>query len=99
MIWNKIISKIKKYFSLGDLLSPYKVYCYDEDSAKFSLGELLYQLNEKLSDLEERINTLEMENIETTNELYRSENSLDARIDILAKEFYDKYYEILNKDK
>ncbi len=35
-------------------------------------------------DLELRIEELQRENIETTNELYRLENSLDARIDILA---------------
>lgn len=35
--------------------------------------------------LESRIESLEQENIATTNELYRLENSLDARIDILAE--------------
>lgn len=51
-------------------------------------------LYSKLVELEEKYNSilldvkrLEEENIETTNELYRLENSLDARIDILA----DKY--------
>jgi hypothetical protein len=39
----------------------------------------------KLVELEDRIKKLEEENIETTNELYRMENSLDARIDILAE--------------
>jgi len=39
----------------------------------------------KLIELENRIIKLEEENIETTNELYRMENSLDARIDILAE--------------
>ena len=49
---------------------------------------------EKLAVLEEKYNALlldvkrlEDENIETTNELYRVENSLDARIDILAERF------------
>jgi hypothetical protein len=49
-------------------------------------------LYSKLVDLEEKYNSLlldvkrlEEENIETTNELYRLENSLDARIDILAE--------------
>jgi hypothetical protein len=47
---------------------------------------------ERLSDLEEKYNSLlldvkrlEEENVGTTNELYRLENSLDARIDILAE--------------
>jgi hypothetical protein len=39
----------------------------------------------KLIELENRIELLEVENVETTNELYRMENSLDARIDILAE--------------
>ena len=39
----------------------------------------------KLMELEDRIGKLEQENIELTNELYRMENSLDARIDILAE--------------
>jgi hypothetical protein len=39
----------------------------------------------KLIELENRIELLEGENVETTNELYRLENSLDARIDILAE--------------
>jgi len=39
----------------------------------------------KLIELEDRIVVLETENIELTNELYRLENSLDARIDILAE--------------
>ena len=39
----------------------------------------------RLMELENRIELLERENVETTNELYRMENSLDARIDILAE--------------
>lgn len=41
-------------------------------------------LLKKIEELEQRILKLEDENISTTNELYRLENSLDARIDILA---------------
>jgi peptidoglycan hydrolase CwlO-like protein len=40
---------------------------------------------EKLYEMEDRIIKLEEENIELTNELYRMENSLDSRIDILAE--------------
>jgi peptidoglycan hydrolase CwlO-like protein len=40
---------------------------------------------EKLYEMEDRIIKLEEENVELTNELYRMENSLDARIDILAE--------------
>lgn len=39
----------------------------------------------KLLELENRIVLLEEENVGTTNELYRLENSLDARIDIIAE--------------
>ena len=38
-----------------------------------------------VKDLELRIEELQRENIGTTNELYRMENSLDARIDIIAE--------------
>ena len=40
---------------------------------------------ERLVELENRVLKLEEENVELTNELYRLENSLDARIDILAE--------------
>ena len=50
------------------------------------------EVYERLSSLEEKYNALlldvkrlEEENVELTNELYRMENSLDARIDILAE--------------
>lgn len=42
-------------------------------------------LMKKINDLEERVIKLEDENISMTNELYRLENSLDSRIDILAE--------------
>ena len=40
---------------------------------------------ERLVELENKVIKLEEENVELTNELYRMENSLDARIDILAE--------------
>lgn len=39
----------------------------------------------KLMELEARVEELERENVGTTNELYRLENSLDARIDIIVE--------------
>ena len=46
---------------------------------------LIDDVYERLSDLEQKVRKLEEENVELTNELYRMENSLDARIDILAE--------------
>jgi len=46
---------------------------------------LIDELYERISELETRIKVLEEENVGTTNELYRMENSLDARIDIIAE--------------
>ncbi len=43
------------------------------------------EVYERLSELENRVSKLEEENVELTNELYRLENSLDSRIDILAE--------------
>jgi predicted nucleic acid-binding Zn-ribbon protein len=40
---------------------------------------------DKLQELEDRIKVLEEENIGMTNALYELENSLDARIDIIAE--------------
>jgi hypothetical protein len=45
---------------------------------------------DKLLELEARVEVLEEENVELTNELYRIENSLDARIDILTLEKWIK---------
>lgn len=39
--------------------------------------------------LEDRVSVLEEENISTTNALYEMTNSLESRIDILAKELKD----------
>lgn len=44
---------------------------------------------EKYSEIFETMKKLEDENLSLTNELYRLENSLDARIDILATETYN----------
>jgi hypothetical protein len=40
---------------------------------------------QRLQELEDRIKVLEEENVGLTNSLYEMENSLDARIDILAE--------------
>ena len=43
----------------------------------------------KLIELENRIESLERENVETSNSIYEIANSLEARIDILASEPYN----------
>ena len=47
---------------------------------------LIDDLYNRVSELEQKVKALEEENVGTTNELYRMENSLDARIDILVNE-------------
>ena len=42
-----------------------------------------------VENLESRVRVLEEENISTTNALYEISNSLESRIDILAKELKD----------
>ena len=54
---------------------------------------LIDKLYNKVVELEQRIKVLEEENASTTNELYRLQNSLDARIDILA-EHYSVTYDV-----
>lgn len=76
--WDKIISKI-------DRMTSYKIYCYDNEYIGCSIAERMEKLSEKIDNLETRIMNLEVENVGSTNELYRLENSLDARIDILTE--------------
>lgn len=62
---------------------------YDDVVAKWKVESKvpIDELYEKLQQLETRIQVLEEENISTTNELYKLENSLDARIDILIEHY------------
>lgn len=66
---------------------------YEDVRAKWNLTETvpIEKFYEKLEQLEARVKVLEEENISTTNELYRLENSLDARIDILAERYRINY--------
>ena len=57
-------------------------------SEKF--GDVDFDVYSKLIELEQRVEVLEEENVGLTNELYRMENSLDARIDILTLENWNK---------
>jgi len=57
-----------------------------QDDGPYEMGTVnYYKLTSILEDLYVRIKVLEDENVSLTNELYRLENSLDARIDILAE--------------
>lgn len=61
-------------------------YEISEDEGRYEMGSVnYYKLTSILEDLYVRIKVLEDENISLTNELYRLENSLDARIDILSE--------------
>ena len=59
-------------------MSWFRKWSFDEDVPMDDVYKRLYELEAKVERLEE-------ENVELTNELYRMENSLDARIDILAE--------------
>ncbi len=58
---------------------------YQVNENTISLYDRIRELEEKYLGLLMDVKRLEEENISTTNELYRLENSLDARIDILAE--------------
>ena len=77
-----MITKLLKWF-----ISPSKKPIM-EDHIDFYTK--LLELEEKYNNLLLDVKHLEEENIETTNELYRVENSLDARIDILAERFWSE---------
>lgn len=49
--------------------------------------KMIDEILEIIKQLEDRVKILEYENICLTNELYRLENSLDSRIDILTERF------------
>jgi hypothetical protein len=72
-----MINKIVDWF-----LSPTKKPIVEDH---IDLYSKLMELEEKYNGLLLDVKRLEEENVETTNELYRLENSLDARIDILAE--------------
>jgi ribosome assembly protein YihI (activator of Der GTPase) len=73
---------------------------YDDVVAKWKINSKvpIDALYEKIEQLEARIKVIEEENISTTNELYRLENSLDARIDILV-DHYKNEHQITTKQK
>jgi len=48
-----------------------------------------FSLAEKILELQERITTLELENIEMTNALYECENRMEAKIDNIHPVIYN----------
>lgn len=66
-------------------MKNYEISCYDGDYAGRSVLDVIDELREIILNLEARVEELERENVATTNEIYRLENSLDARIDILME--------------
>lgn len=77
-----MIKKIKRRISKW--LNPYNnsnfnLKCYTERKTNYSLLDMVI-------DLENRIIKLEDENLSLTNELYRLENSLESRIDLITSE-------------
>ena len=59
-------------------MSWFRKWSFSDDVPMDDLYKRLYELEAKVERLEE-------ENVELTNELYRMENSLDSRIDTLAE--------------
>jgi len=70
-----------------DFDPTYKIKINDEEGNEYCLVSLCAQLAKEVEKLENRIIVLEEENVQTTNELYRLQNSLDARIDILVEHY------------
>lgn len=71
---------------------------FDSIFNSYNVSENDFTLMDKIQELESRIIKLEDENISLTNELYRLENSLDARIDILANEVYNSNFKDATND-
>jgi len=64
----------------------FRKWSFNEEIPMDDVYKRLYELEEKYEGLLRDVVRLEEENVQLTNELYRMENSLDARIDILYNE-------------
>lgn len=64
----------------------FRKWSFDEQIPMDDVYKRLYDLEQKYECLLRDVVRLEEENVELTNELYRMENSLDSRIDILYNE-------------
>ena len=74
----KLFNKVVNWFN--DALVP-----YNESDSELSLPEKCEIMSLDIEFLKTKIVKLEDENISLTNELYKLQNSLDARIDIFAE--------------
>ena len=63
----------------------FRKWTFEDNVPMDELYERLAELEQKYDGLLHDVVRLEEENVELTNELYRMENSLDARIDIIAE--------------
>tara|TARA_B100000686_G_scaffold87710_1_gene94464 strand:- start:2307 stop:2516 length:210 start_codon:yes stop_codon:yes gene_type:complete len=59
---------------------------WHEDESQYNIIEWSSQLQQKIDELERRVQELEMEKHDFINEIYRVENVLDARIDRMVNE-------------
>ena len=59
---------------------------WDDEEESYTVLEWSTQLQQKIDELELRVQELEKEKIEFINELYRVENVLDSRIDSILNE-------------
>lgn len=75
------MKKIKGW--IKSLFSDYVKYDHQYDLEMDSLYDQICNMKQRIAKLEE-------ENTSTTNELYRLENSLDSRIDILTEEIFKR---------
>jgi len=79
---------------IKEVLNGYDELTDSVTGERYNLLDVVEKLTEVVDSLEQRVQKLEEENIQTTNELYRLENSLDSRIDILAENSWKKQFDV-----
>lgn len=67
-------------------MNLFRKWSFVEEVPMDDIYKRLVELEQKYEGLLQDVVRLEEENVELTNELYRMENSLDSRIDILYNE-------------
>jgi septal ring factor EnvC (AmiA/AmiB activator) len=78
---------MQNFNAIGDFLSNlFNTKSYETSEQHPSLGQLLQELTLYVKSLQDKIEKLEEENVETTNTLYElmhTIDAIDARIDIV----------------